>query len=267
MILVTGGAGFIGANFVIDWLSRHTEPIVNVDKLTCASNYRKLGELRDDVRYTFACVDIVDHDATHMLFSQYQPCAAVHFAAESHVGRSIARLHNFTETNVVGKATVLESARAYWSCLPVRARNDFRFLQVSTDEVYGSLEGDDPPLTETALNAPSGSRAASKAASGHQVRAWRHTYRLPTLTTNCSNNYGPYSREQIAFVTGRPGHDRRYAIDASKPKRELAWRLSETFDSGLEHTEPWFVKNDASVNSIPDGDHRRACVVSQAVRL
>ncbi|OAJ59416.1 dTDP-glucose 4,6-dehydratase [Paraburkholderia ginsengiterrae] len=344
MILVTGGAGFIGANFVIDWLACNAEPVLNVDKLTYAGNYTTLHELQGDARHTFAHVDIVDRESLDTLFRRYQPRAVVHFAAESHVDRSIDQPHEFIETNVVGTATLLDAARAYWGTLPLPQQSAFRFLHVSTDEVYGSLEPDDHPFSEMTPYAPNSPYAASKASSDHLVRAYHHTYGLPTLTTNCSNNYGPYQfpekliplmiqralhgqpmpvygdgrnvrdwlyagdhcdairtvlakgrpgetyniggrnehtnvdvvnricslldevrprrngsyRDQIAYVADRKGHDRRYAIDASKIERELDWKPSQTFDSGLARTVQWYVDNEAWTDAIHSGAYRRA---------
>ncbi|SIO72190.1 dTDP-glucose 4,6-dehydratase [Burkholderia sp. GAS332] len=353
MILVTGGAGFIGANFVIDWLACNGESVLNVDKLTYAGNYGTLRELHDDARHAFAHVDIVDREALDALLRRYQPRAVVHFAAESHVDRSIDLPHDFIETNVVGTATLLDAARIYWGALPQPQQSAFRFLHVSTDEVYGSLGPDDYPFSETTPYAPNSPYAASKAASDHLVRAYHHTYGLPTLTTNCSNNYGPYQfpekliplmiqralrgqpmpvygdgrnvrdwlyvgdhcdairtvlakgrpgetynvggcnehtnldvvnricslldelrprrnggyREQIAYVADRKGHDRRYAIDASKIGREFGWKPSESFDSGLARTVQWYVDNEAWSKSIHTGEYRRVFPPNELVGI
>ncbi len=191
MILVTGGAGFIGANFVLDWLERTGEPVVNLDKLTYAGNLGSLGALRGDSRHVFVRGDIGDRAQVDALLAQHRPRAIVNFAAESHVDRSIHGPEAFVDTNVVGTFHLLEAARTFWSALPDAERRAFRFLHVSTDEVYGSLGPDDPPFTEKSAYAPNSPYSASKAAADHLVRAYRHTYGLPTLTTNCSNNYGP----------------------------------------------------------------------------
>ncbi|WEY39275.1 dTDP-glucose 4,6-dehydratase [Paraburkholderia sp. SUR17] len=344
MILVTGGAGFIGANFVIDWLARHDEPVVNVDKLTYAGNYETLRQVSDDPRHVFVHADITDRAALDALMQTHCPRAVLHFAAESHVDRSIHQPGDFVSTNVVGTATLLEAARAYWDGLSGTQREAFRFLHVSTDEVYGSLGPHDPAFSETTPYAPNSPYAASKAGSDHLVRAWHHTYGMPTLTTNCSNNYGPYQfpekliplmiqralrgeplpvygdglnvrdwlyvgdhcdairtvlargtpgqtynvggcneqtnvdvvhricalldaakpraagsyREQIAYVTDRKGHDRRYAVDATKLARELGWRPQQTFASGLARTVQWYVDNEAWVEAVLSGEYRRA---------
>ncbi len=191
MILVTGGAGFIGANFILDWIATEGSPVVNLDKLTYAGNPENLASLKGDARYLFAQGDINDRTLVASLLKQHQPQAIVHFAAESHVDRSIHGPAEFVQTNVVGTFSLLEEARAYWSTLDEPAKNRFRFLQVSTDEVYGSLNSNDPAFSETTPYAPNSPYAASKAASDHLVRAWHHTYGLPVVTTNCSNNYGP----------------------------------------------------------------------------
>lgn len=191
-ILVTGGAGFIGANFVLDWLAQHNEPIVNVDKLTYAGNLDSLKSLKDDARHMFVQGDIADKELVGQLLAQHQPRAIVNFAAESHVDRSIKSPTNFIDTNIVGTFNLLEAVRAYWSILDESSKHDFRFLHVSTDEVYGSLLPQDPAFSETHQYQPNSPYSASKAASDHLVRAWFHTYGLPVLTTNCSNNYGPY---------------------------------------------------------------------------
>ena len=324
MLLVTGGAGFIGTNFVLSTLNASGESIVNLDKLTYAGNLGNLQSLRDDSRHVFVQGDVCDRELVRRLLNQYKPRAIVHFAAESHVDRSIAGPAPFIETNVVGTFSLLEEARAY-----AVTHENFRFLHISTDEVYGSLAPTDAPFTEATPYAPNSPYAASKAAADHLVRAYHHTYGLPTLTTNCSNNYGPYQfpekliplvianalngkrlpvygdgrnvrdwlyvldhcdairvvlergragetynvggssekanidvvqticrlldevrprkagkyAELITFVTDRPGHDRRYAIDAAKIHRELGWQPRESFDSGLAKTVRWYVEN------------------------
>ena len=323
MIIVTGGAGFIGANFVLDWLANSDESVVNVDKLTYAGNLANLSSLKNDARHIFVKADINDAKTIHELFSQYKPRALVHFAAESHVDRSITGPQAFIQTNINGTFTLLEAARKYFQ----ESRKDFRFLHVSTDEVYGSLNNHDPAFTEISPYQPNSPYSASKAASDHLVRAYHHTYGLPTLTTNCSNNYGPHQfpekliplmisraiqgkalpiygdgknvrdwlyvkdhcsaiREVLArgrvgevyniggnseknnlevietlcnilnalrprkepyqklmsFVTDRPGHDRRYAIDATKIKKELNWSPKENFESGLRKTVEWYLQ-------------------------
>ena len=342
MILVTGGAGFIGANFVLDWVRQSDEPVLNVDKLTYAGNLGTLKSLHGDPRHVFARVDICDQPALAALFAEHKPRAVLHFAAESHVDRSIHGPADFVQTNVVGTFTLLEAARAYWNTLEGDAKSSFRFLHVSTDEVFGSLSATDPQFSETTPYAPNSPYSATKAGSDHLVRAYHHTYGLPVLTTNCSNNYGPYQfpekliplmianalagkplpvygdgqnvrdwlyvgdhcsairtvladglpgqtyniggcnehtnldvvnricailddirprssgsyREQIAFVTDRKGHDRRYAIDATKISRELGWTPSKTFESGLASTVRWYVDNDAWLDAILSGEYR-----------
>ena len=342
MILITGGAGFIGANFVLDWLRGSDEPVVNVDKLTYAGNLKTLASLEGDPRHTFVRADICDRAAMDELLAKYTPRAVVHFAAESHVDRSIHGPADFVQTNVVGTFTLLEAARAYWSQLEGSARENFRFHHVSTDEVYGSLGLDDPPFTEIMAYAPNSPYSASKAGSDHLVRAYFHTYGMPVLTTNCSNNYGPYHfpekliplmianalvgkslpvygdglnvrdwlyvgdhcaairrvleagkvgevynvggwneksnlevvhtlcdlldalkpreqgsyREQITFVKDRPGHDRRYAIDARKLERELNWKPAETFETGLRKTVEWYLANQDWVADVMSGAYR-----------
>lgn len=343
MILVTGGAGFIGANFVLEWLRSCDEPIVNADKLTYAGNLRTLQSLKSDSRHVFARVDICDRQALDALFAVHRPRAVLHFAAESHVDRSIHGPGEFLQTNVVGTFTLLDAARAYWNGLPAAQKESFRFLHVSTDEVFGSLQSADPAFNERTPYAPNSPYSASKAASDHFVRAYHHTYGLPTLTTNCSNNYGPYQfpekliplsitnalagkqlpvygdgknmrdwlyvgdhcsalrtvlergvpgetyniggwnekanidvvhtlcdvldelcpsasgasyRKQIEFVKDRPGHDRRYAIDATRIGSELGWRPAETFDTGLRKTIKWYLDNTAWVEGVTSGDYR-----------
>ena len=342
MILVTGGAGFIGANFVLDWLKGSDEPVLNLDALTYAGNLENLASLQNDPRHVFVHGDICDRTLLDRLFAEHAPRAIVHFAAESHVDRSIHGPGAFVRTNVEGTFTLLEAARAYWSGLPANAREGFRFLHVSTDEVYGSLGPNDPAFTETKTYEPNSPYSASKAASDHLVRAWHHTYGLPVLTTNCSNNYGPCqfpekliplmivnaltgkplpvygdglnvrdwlyvgdhcsairevlargrsgetyniggwnemanieivrtvcglldalrpdpagSRERlITHVTDRPGHDRRYAIDARKIERELGWRPAETFASGIRKTVEWYLDNPAWLANVQSGAYR-----------
>jgi len=343
MILITGGAGFIGANFVLDWLRGSDEPVVNVDKLTYAGNLKTLAPLDGDARHTFVRADICDRSAMDSLLAKYAPRTIVHFAAESHVDRSIHGPADFVQTNVVGTFTLLEAARAYWNKLEGSAREGFRFHHVSTDEVYGSLGVDDAPFTETTPYAPNSPYSASKAGSDHLVRAYFHTYGMPVLTTNCSNNYGPYHfpekliplmianalagkplpvygdglnvrdwlyvgdhcaairrvleagkvgevynvggwneknnlevvhtlcdlldtlkpreqggsyREQITFVKDRPGHDRRYAIDARKLERELNWKPAETFETGLRKTVEWYLANQEWVADVTSGAYR-----------
>lgn len=343
MILVTGGAGFIGANFVLDWLAHHDEPVINVDKLTYAGNLENLASLQGDVRHIFVQADIGDSAVIGQLLAQHQPRAVVNFAAESHVDRSIHGPEDFIQTNVVGTFRLLEAVRAYWNGLEGEAKTSFRFLHVSTDEVYGTLSLTDPAFTEENNYEPNSPYSASKAASDHLVRAWHHTYGLPVLTTNCSNNYGPlhfpekliplmivnalagkplpiygdgqqirdwlYVRdhcsairrvldagkvgetynvggwnekanidivktvcalldelrpradgksyaEQITFVTDRPGHDRRYAIDARKLERELGWKPAETFETGIRKTVQWYLDHPEWVANVQSGSYR-----------
>ena len=342
MILVTGGAGFIGANFVLDWLAASDEGVINLDALTYAGNLESLATLKDDPRHVFVHGDICDRALLDRLFAAHRPRAVLHFAAESHVDRSIHGPGAFIKTNVEGTFTLLEAARAHWSTLAAGDQARFRFHHVSTDEVYGSLSRTDPPFTEDHTYEPNSPYSASKAASDHLVRAWHHTYGLPVVTTNCSNNYGPYHfpekliplmivnalagkplpvygdgqqvrdwlyvkdhasaiREVLArgrvgetynvggwnekpnieivqticalldqmrpdpagsysrlitHVTDRPGHDRRYAIDARKLERELGWRPAETFDSGIRKTVRWYLDHTEWVGRVQSGAYR-----------
>ena len=343
MILVTGGAGFIGSNFVLDWLASSPEPVLNLDKLTYAGNRANLAALQGDARHVFVQGDVGDSALVARLLAEHKPRAIVHFAAESHVDRSIHGAGDFIETNIVGTFRLLEAARAHWGDLPEKEKADFRFLHVSTDEVYGSLAPGAPAFTEQHVYEPNSPYSASKAASDHLVRAWHHTHGLPVLTTNCSNNYGPFHfpekliplmitnalagkplpvygdgmqvrdwlyvsdhcsairrvlqagrlgetynvggwnekpnveivhticdlldalrprvdgqsyRAQIAYVKDRPGHDRRYAIDARKIERELAWRPAETFDSGIRKTVQWYLDNPGWVADVQSGTYR-----------
>jgi len=343
-ILVTGGAGFIGSNFVHTWLAGSDELLVNLDKLTYAGNLGNLQSLAQDTRHVFVHGDIADRELVQALLTQHQPRAVLHFAAESHVDRSIHGPLDFIQTNVVGTCQLLESVRAYWSDLSPDLQQSFRFLHVSTDEVYGSLEPQAPAFKETNLYEPNSPYAASKAASDHLVRAWHHTYGLPVLTTNCSNNYGPFHfpekliplvlhnalagkplpiygdgmqirdwlyvqdhcraiarvldagrpgetyniggwnekpnievvrtlcalldelqpradgksyAEQITYVKDRAGHDRRYAIDASKISTELGWRPQETFETGLRKTVQWYLDNQDWVTAVTSGHYRQ----------
>ena len=342
-ILITGGAGFIGANFVLDWLAQSSEPVVNLDKLTYAGNLETLASLQGDTRHIFVQGNIGDAALVDGLLARYQPRAVLNFAAESHVDRSIHSPEDFIQTNIVGTFRLLESVRAHWSSLPAAEKAAFRFLHVSTDEVYGSLGKTDPAFSETHRYEPNSPYSASKAASDHLVRAYHHTYGLPVLTTNCSNNYGPchfpekliplmivnalagkalpvygdgmqvrdwlYVKdhcsairrvleagqlgevynvggwnekpnieivhtvcalldelcpraertsyaEQISHVKDRPGHDRRYAIDASKIERELGWRPVETFESGIRKTVEWYLANPDWVVHVQSGAYR-----------
>ena len=341
-ILVTGGAGFIGSNFVLDWLRQSDEPVVNLDALTYAGNLENLSSLDGDARHIFVKGDICDRTLIDSLLATYQPRAVVHFAAESHVDRSISGPGAFMRTNVDGTFTLLEAARGYWSALDGDAKAAFRFHHVSTDEVYGSLKAEDPPFAETNPYEPNSPYSASKAASDHLVRAWHHTYGLPVVTTNCSNNYGPYHfpekliplmivnalagkplpvygdgqqirdwlyvtdhcsgiravlasgklgetyniggwNEQanidivkivcalldelrpdpagkyerlITYVKDRPGHDRRYAIDARKIERELGWRPAETFQTGIRKTVQWYLDHPDWVARVQSGAYR-----------
>lgn len=344
MILVTGGAGFIGANFVLDWLTRHDEPVLNLDKLTYAGNLETLTSLQGDARHVFVQGDIGDSDLVTRLLAEHRPRAVVHFAAESHVDRSIHGAEDFIQTNIVGTFRLLEAVRAHWSGLPDTDQAAFRFLHVSTDEVYGSLAPDAPAFTETHGFEPNSPYSASKAASDHLVRAWHHTHGLPVLTTNCSNNYGPFHfpekliplmivnalagkplpvygdgmqvrdwlyvkdhcsairrvleagtlgetynvggwnekpnieivhtvcalldelrprpdgqsyNTQITYVKDRPGHDRRYAIDARKLEAELGWKPAETFETGIRKTVQWYLDHADWVAHVQSGAYRQ----------
>lgn len=346
-ILVTGGAGFIGANFVLDWLAQHDEPVINLDKLTYAGNLESLASLQGDARHVFMRGDIGEPELVDRLLTEHRPRAVINFAAESHVDRSIHGPAEFIQTNIVGTFHLLESVRAYWNKLEGEAKSHFRFLHVSTDEVYGSLRKDDPAFTETNRYEPNSPYSASKAASDHLVRAYHHTYGLPVLTTNCSNNYGPYQfpekliplvihnaltgkplpiygdgqqirdwlyvkdhcsairrlleagrvgevyniggwnekpnieivhtvcalldelrplstahsplttyRSLIAYVADRPGHDRRYAINAGKIEHELGWKPAETFETGIRKTVQWYLDNQTWVSNVQSGEYR-----------
>jgi len=341
-ILVTGGAGFIGANFVLDWLKLTDSTIVNLDKLSYAGNLESLASVADNARYHFRQGDIGDQQLVTKILTEFQPAAIVNFAAESHVDRSIHGPRDFITTNIVGTFELLECARAYWKSSSGK-KDAFRFLHVSTDEVYGSLTKQDPAFTETNPYQPNSPYSASKAAADHLVRAYHHTYGLPVLTTNCSNNYGPYQfpekliplmivnalagqplpvygdgmqvrdwlyvgdhcsairtvlengkigetyniggwnekpnieivhaicdlldearpkpgggsyREQITTVTDRPGHDRRYAIDATKIERELGWRPKEVFETGIQKTIAWYLENPQWIKNVQSGAYR-----------
>jgi dTDP-glucose 4,6-dehydratase len=345
MILVTGGAGFIGSNFVLEWLkdpATSNEKVVNLDVLTYAGNRENLASLEGDSRHVFVQGDICDRALIDRLLAEHRPSAIVHFAAESHVDRSIHGPGAFIKTNIDGTYTLLEASRAFWSVLPESARQAFRFHHVSTDEVYGSLKSDAPAFAETNPYEPNSPYSASKAASDHLVRAWHHTYGLPVVTTNCSNNYGPYHFPEkliplmivnalagkplpvygdgqqirdwlyvtdhcsairavlakgrigdvyniggwnekanidivnticqlldelrpdpagsyarlITYVKDRPGHDRRYAIDARKIERELGWRPAETFDTGIRKTVHWYLQNQSWVSRVQSGAYR-----------
>lgn len=342
-ILVTGGAGFIGGNFVLDWLAQSDETVVNVDKLTYAGNLQTLASLEKDPRHCFVQGDIGDYALVRQLLIEHQPRAVINFAAESHVDRSIHGPADFIQTNVLGTFHLLEAVRSYLGELEEIHRAAFRFLHVSTDEVYGTLSDEDPAFTENNPFEPNSPYSASKAASDHMVRAWHHTYGVPVLTTNCSNNYGPYHfpekliplmilnalagkplpvygdgqqirdwlyvkdhcaairrvltagvpgetynvggwnekanldvvytlcdlldemqpradgqsyRTQIAFVKDRPGHDRRYAIDARKLERALGWKPAETFESGIRKTVRWYLDNPAWIEGVTSGQYR-----------
>ncbi len=342
-ILVTGGAGFIGSNFILRWIREEAGSVLNLDKLTYAGNVHNLATVATDRRYEFVHGDIADRILLHDLLDRRKPRAVVHFAAESHVDRSIRGPEDFIRTNIDGTFSLLEEVRAYWETLAVLDNADFRFLHVSTDEVYGSLGPEGPPFSETTPYAPNSPYAASKAASDHLVRAYHHTYGLPTLTTNCSNNYGRFqfpekliplvilnalngkplpvygdgqnvrdwlyaedhceaiatvlhrgrigqtyniggwnekrnldivqlicdildemagSRESprrnlITFVKDRPGHDRRYAMNAGKIERELGWRPKETFETGIRKTVRWYLDNEEWVRNVTSGSYRQ----------
>ena len=343
MILVTGAAGFIGSNFVLDWLAQSDELVINLDALTYAGNLENLASLDGDARHIFVKGSIGDFDLVAGLLARYKPRAIVNFAAESHVDRSIHGPEDFIQTNIVGTFHLLEAVRAYWGGLGDADKAAFRFLHVSTDEVYGSLSKDDPAFSETNRYEPNSPYSASKAASDHLVRAYLHTYGLPVLTTNCSNNYGPYHFpekliplvihnalagkplpiygdgqqirdwlyvkdhcsairrvleagrlgetynvggwnekpnldvvrtvcaildelspradgqpyvEQITYVKDRPGHDRRYAIDASKLERELGWKPAETFETGIRKTVRWYLDHQSWVNNVTSGAYQ-----------
>jgi dTDP-glucose 4,6-dehydratase len=343
MILVTGAAGFIGSNFVLDWLAQSDESVINLDALTYAGNLDNLASLKSDPRHIFIHGDIGNFDLVSKLLAEHQPRAVINFAAESHVDRSIHGPEDFIQTNIVGTFHLLEAVRAYWSGLEGETKANFRFLHVSTDEVYGSLAKDDPAFSETNRYEPNSPYSASKAASDHLVRAYHHTYGLPVLTTNCSNNYGPYHFpekliplvihnalggkllpiygdgqqirdwlyvkdhcsairrvleagkvgevynvggwnekanldvvntlcaildelspradgkpyvEQITYVKDRPGHDRRYAIDATKIERELGWKPAETFETGIKKTVQWYLDNQSWVENVTSGAYQ-----------
>ena len=352
MILVTGGAGFIGSNFVLDWLAQSDEPVLNLDALTYAGNRANLASLMGDARHVFVHGDINDRPLLDTLLTTHRPRAIVHFAAESHVDRSIHGPGAFIKTNVEGTFTLLDAARAHWAGLADGERAAFRFHHVSTDEVYGSLKAEDPPFAETHPYEPNSPYSASKAASDHLVRAWHHTYGLPVLTTNCSNNYGPFHFPEkliplmivnalagkplpvygdgqqirdwlyvkdhcsgiravlaagrlgetyniggwnemanidivktvcglldelrpdpagpyarlITHVTDRPGHDRRYAIDARKIERELGWRPAETFASGIRKTLQWYLDHAEWVADVQSGAYQDWIGANYSVR-
>lgn len=342
-IFVTGGAGFIGANFVFDWITNHDETVVNLDKLTYSGNPENLARLANNPRHIFVQDDIGNTSGMDALLAEHRPRAIVNFAAESHVDRSIHGPGAFIETNIVGIYNLLESTRGYWAGLSGEEKQNFRFLHVSTDEVYGSLETDDAPFSENNAYRPNSPYSASKAASDHLVRAWHHTYGLPVLTTNCSNNYGPYQfpeklvpliiakclageplpiygdglqvrdwlyvtdhcsairrvleagrsgevyniggnsertnmvvvtticdiidrlrpksdgtshRDQITHIADRPGHDRRYAVDAGKIAAELGWTPTESFETGMERTIAWYLENQDWCDHVADGSYK-----------
>jgi dTDP-glucose 4,6-dehydratase len=343
MILVTGGAGFIGANFVLDWLAAHDEAVINLDKLTYAGNLENLASVATDARHLFVHGDIGNQQQVSDLLALHRPRAVLNFAAESHVDRSISNPEEFIQTNIVGTFRLLEAVRAYWGTLEGEAKAGFRFLHVSTDEVYGTLGKDDAPFQETSRYEPNSPYSASKAASDHLVRAYHHTYGLPVVTTNCSNNYGPYHfpekliplvihhalagkplpmygdgqqvrdwlyvkdhcgaircvlargipgqtynvggwneksnlevvntlcrildqlkpradgvsyASQITFVKDRPGHDRRYAVDAGKLALELGWKPEESFETGILKTVQWYLEHPAWVDNVTSGAYQ-----------
>jgi dTDP-glucose 4,6-dehydratase len=343
-ILVTGAAGFIGSNFVLDWFGHAKEDVVSLDLLTYAGNLENLSSLKNNPRHHFIQGNIGDRELVSQLLQEHRVRAVVNFAAESHVDRSISGPGDFIETNIVGTYHLLESVRGYWNDLDEHLKKDFRFLHVSTDEVYGSLSKTDPTFSETNRYEPNSPYSASKAASDHLVRAWHHTYGLPVITTNCSNNYGPYHfpekliplcilnalngkplpiygdgqqvrdwlyvkdhcsairrvldkgrlgetynvggwnekanldvvktlcaildelkpkadgtkyESQITYVKDRPGHDRRYAIDATKLERELGWKPQETFETGIRKTVEWYLSNQDWVNHVVSGDYKK----------
>jgi len=343
-ILVTGAAGFIGSNFVLDWLSQSNEDVVSLDLLTYAGNLENLSSLKNNPRHHFVQGNIGDRELITQLLQEHRVRAVLNFAAESHVDRSISGPGDFIETNIVGTYHLLESVRGYWNDLDEQHKKDFRFLHVSTDEVYGSLSKTDPAFRETSRYEPNSPYSASKAASDHLVRAWHHTYGLPVITTNCSNNYGPYHfpekliplcilnalngkplpiygdgqqvrdwlyvkdhcsairrvlekgklgevynvggcnekanlevvktlcaildqlkpkadgtkyESQITYVKDRPGHDRRYAIDATKLEKELGWRPQETFETGIRKTVEWYLSNQDWVSHVVSGEYKR----------
>ena len=351
-LLVTGGAGFIGSNFVLDWLAQSDEPVVNLDALTYAGNLHNLDALRGNARHVFVQGDIGDRALVDRLLAEHRPRAIVNFAAESHVDRSIHGPGEFMHTNVLGTFALLEAARGYWGAMEGDAKASFRFLHVSTDEVYGSLAPGAPAFTESHPYEPNSPYSASKAASDHLVRAWHHTYGLPVLTTNCSNNYGPYHFPEkliplmivnalagkplpvygdgmqvrdwlyvkdhaaairtvlakgrvgetynvggwnerpnieivrsicalldemrpaptgpyarlLTYVKDRPGHDRRYAIDAGKIHHELGWKPAETFDTGIRKTVQWYLDHADWVAGVQSGGYRDWVAKNYAAR-
>ena len=342
-IVVTGGAGFIGSNFVNAWVQQGLGKVINVDKLTYAGNLENLSEIQDNENHVFVQADIGDNEAIAKLLKEHQPKAVLNFAAESHVDRSIHAPGEFIQTNIVGTFNLLEEVRAYWGEMNDEDKKAFRFLHVSTDEVYGSLTASDPAFKETNPYEPNSPYSASKAASDHLVRAYHHTYGMPMITTNCSNNYGPYHfpekliplvihnalngkdlpiygdgsnvrdwlyvgdhcsairrvleagklgetynvggwnemsnlevvhtlcdmldqqrpkssgsyRDQITYVTDRPGHDQRYAIDATKIERELGWKPAETFETGIQKTVAWYLDNQQWVDNVTSGEYQK----------